>query len=58
MELTLPSNASLGLFDAIKNALKDKGVPESSVNITLKGVMRIPQEALVIYQKALLHGLK
>lgn len=45
VELTLPSNASLGLFDAIKNALKDKGVPESSVNITLKGVMRIPQEA-------------
>ena len=45
VELTLPSNASLGLFDAIKNALKDKGVPESSVNITLKGVMRIPQKA-------------
>lgn len=45
VELTLPSNASLDLFDAIKNALKDKGVPESSVNITLKGVMRIPQEA-------------
>lgn len=45
VELTLPSNASLDLFDAIKNALKDKGVPESSVDITLKGVMRIPQEA-------------
>ena len=45
VELTLPSNASLGLFDAIKNALKDKGVQESSVNITLKGVMRIPQKA-------------
>lgn len=45
VELTLPSNASLGLFEAIKTALKDKGVPESSVNITLKGVMRIPQEA-------------
>ena len=45
VELTLPSNASLDLFDAIKNALKDKGVPESSVNITLKGVMRIPQKA-------------
>ena len=45
VELTLPSNASLGLFDAIKNALKDKGVPKSSVNITLKGVMRIPQKA-------------
>ena len=45
VELTLPSNASLDLFDAIKNALKDKGVPKSSVNITLKGVMRIPQEA-------------
>lgn len=45
VELTLPSNASLDLFDAIKNALKDKGVQESSVNITLKGVMRIPQKA-------------
>ena len=45
VELTLPSNASLDLFDAIKNALKDKGVPKSSVNITLKGVMRIPQKA-------------
>lgn len=45
VELTLSSNASLGLFEAIKNALKDKGVQESSVNITLKGVMRIPQKA-------------
>lgn len=45
VELTLPSNASLDLFDAIKNALKDKGVQKSSVNITLKGVMRIPQKA-------------
>lgn len=45
VELTLPSNASLGLFEAIKTALKDKGVPESSVDITLKGVMRIPQKA-------------
>jgi hypothetical protein len=45
VELTLPSNASLDLFDAIKNALKDKGVQKSSVNIILKGVMRIPQKA-------------
>ena len=45
VELTLPSNASLDLFDAIKTALKDKDVPKSSVDITLKGVMRIPQEA-------------
>ena len=45
VELTLPSNASLGLFDAIKTALKDNGVPKSYVNITLKGVMRIPQKA-------------
>ena len=43
VELTLPSNASLDLFEAIKTALKDKGVPK--VNITLKGVMRIPQKA-------------
>lgn len=45
VELTLPSNASLDLFEAIKTALKDKGVQKSSVNITLKGVMRIPQKA-------------
>lgn len=45
VELTLPSNASLGLFEAIKTALKEKGVSKSSVNITLKGVMRIPQKA-------------
>lgn len=45
VELTLPSNASLDLFEAIKTALKDKGVSKSSVNITLKGVMRIPQKA-------------
>ena len=45
VELTLPSNASLGLFDAIKTALKDNGVPKSTVDITLKGVMRIPQKA-------------
>lgn len=45
VELTLPSNASLGLFEAIKTALKDKGVPTSCVDITLKGVMRIPQKA-------------
>ena len=45
VELTLPSNASLGLFEAIKTALKDKSVSKSSVNITLKGVMRIPQKA-------------
>lgn len=45
VELTLPSNASLGLFEAIKTALKEKGVSKSSVDITLKGVMRIPQKA-------------
>ena len=45
VELTLPSNASLGLFEAIKTALNDKDVPKSSVDITLKGVMRIPQKA-------------
>ena len=45
VELTLPSNASLGLFEAIKTALKYRGAPKSSVNITLKGVMRIPQKA-------------
>ena len=42
VELTLPSNASLGLFDAIKTAIKEKGVAEGSVNLTLKNVMTIP----------------
>ena len=45
VELTLPSNASLGLFEAIKTAIKDKGVPNGIVNITLKGVMTIPANA-------------
>lgn len=45
VELTLPSNASLGLFEAIKTALEDKGVPKGQVNITLKGVMTIPEKA-------------
>ena len=42
VELTLPSNASLGLFDAIKTAIKEKGVTDGSVNLTLKNVMTIP----------------
>ena len=45
VEITLPSNASLDLFEVIKTALKDKDVQEGQVNITLKGVMRIPQKA-------------
>ena len=45
VELTLPSNASSDIFAAIKDAIKEKGVPKSSVDITLKGVMRIPQKA-------------
>ena len=36
VKLTLPSNAWLDLFDAIKTALKDNGVPKSTVDITLK----------------------
>lgn len=45
VELTLPSNASLDIFAAIKDAIKDKGVSEGQVDLTLKGVMRIPQKA-------------
>ena len=40
--LTLTSNASLDLFDAIKAAIKEKGVADGSVNLTLKNVMTIP----------------
>ena len=40
--LTLNSNASSDIFDAIKTAIKEKGVAEGSVNLTLKNVMTIP----------------
>lgn len=40
--LTLNSNASSDIFDAIKTAIKEKGVAERSVNLTLKNVMTIP----------------
>ena len=45
VELTLPSNASSDIFAAIKDAIKEKGVSEGQVDLTLKGVMRIPQKA-------------
>ena len=41
--LTLNSNASSDIFDAIKTAFKDKGVADGSVNLTLKSVMTIPE---------------
>lgn len=40
--LTLNSNASSDIFDAIKNAIKEKDVADGSVNLTLKNVMTIP----------------
>ena len=40
--LTLTSNASSDIFDAIKTAIKEKGVADGSVNLTLKNVMTIP----------------
>lgn len=40
--LTLNSNASSDIFDAIKTAIKGKGVADGSVNLTLKNVMTIP----------------
>ena len=40
--LTLNSNASSDIFDAIKTAIKENGVADGSVNLTLKNVMTIP----------------
>lgn len=40
--LTLNSNASSDIFDAIKTTIKEKGVADGSVNLTLKNVMTIP----------------
>lgn len=40
--LTLTSNASSDIFNAIKAAIKEKGVADGSVNLTLKNVMTIP----------------
>lgn len=40
--LTLNSNASSDIFDAIKAAIKEKRVADGSVNLTLKNVMTIP----------------
>lgn len=45
VELTLPSNASSDIFAAIKDAIKEKGVSEGQVDLTLKGVMTIPEKA-------------
>ena len=42
VELTLTSNASSDIFNAIKAAIKEKGVADGSVNLTLKNVMTIP----------------
>lgn len=42
--LTLNSNASSDIFDAIKTTIKEKGVADGSVNLTLKNVMTIPDE--------------
>lgn len=43
--LTLPSNASSSLFDAINTAIKNSGVEDETVNLTLMGVMTIPEYA-------------
>ena len=40
--LTLNSNASSDIFNAIKTAIKENGVADGSVNLTLKNVMTIP----------------
>jgi hypothetical protein len=43
--LTLPSNASSSLFEAINTAIKNSGVEDGTVNLTLMGVMTIPENA-------------
>ena len=43
--LTLPSNASLDLFEAINTAIKNSGVEDGTVNLNLMGVMTIPENA-------------
>lgn len=43
--MTLPSNASSSLFDAINTAIKNSGVEDGTVNLTLMGVMTIPEYA-------------
>ena len=43
--LTLPSNASSSLFDAINTAIKNSGVEDGTVNLSLMGVMTIPEYA-------------
>lgn len=45
VELTLPANASSDFFTAINTAISNKGVSEGEVNITLKNVMTIPEDA-------------
>lgn len=43
--LTLPSNASSSLFEAINTAIKNSGVEDGTINLTLMGVMTIPENA-------------
>ena len=43
--LTLPSNASSSLFDAINTAIKNSGIEDGTVNLALMGVMTIPEYA-------------
>ena len=43
--LTLPSNASSSLLDAINTAIKNSGVEDGTVNLALMGVMTIPEYA-------------
>ena len=45
MILTLPSNASSSLFEAINTAIKNSVVEDGTVNLTLMGVMTIPENA-------------
>lgn len=45
--LTLTSNASSDIFNAIKAAIKEKGVADGSVNLTIKNVMTIPDGTFI-----------
>lgn len=50
--LTLPANASSDLFEAINTAIKDNVVEDDKVNLVLRGVLKIPENAFSIDNSA------
>lgn len=45
VDLTLPANASSDLFEAINTAINDNVVEDDEVNLVLRGVLEIPENA-------------